>query len=435
MDNEYAMRRQRVNEWYAPARFGMFYHWGLFTGGGSSEGNPKWHSPLKYSTLADFEAAAAPEEVARNLVALTKSVGARYMIFTALHSGERWCVLSPTRVAAFLGTTKQDYIGALVKACHKADLRLILYMTAGPSAANWDVPQQPLLTRECVDPKIYLEHLKKYMAELIERHGEQLAGFWFDGIWDRDIPEFVHGLSPRALAIINNQTGLYSPGVDFGTTEFLTGPCDPPYNRPSGLVRANFQNALLPPRLDYNEDIPTCNDWWHGSPYQSEEQLRAKPYVTDPTHWVKEMVSSLGQRRCWNYALGLGPRIDGTTPPMYQPMIDVMSRFMAWAAESIYDTQGGATSLLQPGWVNDGGFVSVTQSLREPAVHYVHVTTAPSKPKLCVQKNEARIASVTDLRTGQPIYFADFGHLELGGVDWADVGEYGAKVIKVVVSA
>ena len=30
-------RRERLMKWWAPARFGLFYHYGLFTGGGRSE--------------------------------------------------------------------------------------------------------------------------------------------------------------------------------------------------------------------------------------------------------------------------------------------------------------------------------------------------------------------------------------------------------------
>jgi hypothetical protein len=34
LKKEYQEREARVAQWYAPARFGLFCHWGLFTGGG-----------------------------------------------------------------------------------------------------------------------------------------------------------------------------------------------------------------------------------------------------------------------------------------------------------------------------------------------------------------------------------------------------------------
>jgi len=36
MPNDYERRLRHTGAWYAGARFGIFYHWGLYTGGGCS---------------------------------------------------------------------------------------------------------------------------------------------------------------------------------------------------------------------------------------------------------------------------------------------------------------------------------------------------------------------------------------------------------------
>ena len=114
-------RRERLMKWWAEARFGLFYHYGLFTGGGcsvrESAGYPG--ESLKYPTAEAFDAATPdPEVVAANLCDAAVRAGARYVILTALHSGEAMCVLFPTRNPAYNYRTRKDYIGAFLDAAH-----------------------------------------------------------------------------------------------------------------------------------------------------------------------------------------------------------------------------------------------------------------------------------------------------------------------------
>lgn len=435
MTSEYLARQQRVSKWYGPARFGLFYHWGLYTGGGSSESG-EFNRPMRYDTVADFEAAApAPQQLAANLVALAKSAGAKYIIFTLLHSCDRFAVMYPASVDGFLVKTSKDYLGALVDRCHQEGIRLILYFCGGPGD-HWNTPGGPWLAEECRDEQGFAAALRDMVAELAERHGSKIAGFWIDGItagsWS--LPEYIHSLLPDAIVAVNNQTRHAAPGMDMGTTEFVSGPCDPPYNRPSGLIKPHPQWSIMPPKRDYNEDIPTCNGWWHGSPYQTEADLLVNPYVQDPTYLVRQMISSLGQRRRWNFALGLGPTIEGKAPATFRPMLDHLSSFMSWAAESVYDTEGGEGSVLNPGWWNHGGFGSITVSTRDPRIYYIHVTTPPAVNRLAVQNNGELFGETSDLRTGKPLRLENKGCLEVFDLDWEDVHRYGAKIIKATLA-
>jgi alpha-L-fucosidase len=185
------------------------------------------------------------------------------------------------------------------------------------------------------------------------------------------------------------------------------------------------------PIRDFNEDIPNVG-WWYG---EKDDALNQElPHVKDRTYLVKQMVSSLGQRRQWNFALGIGPMIDGKLPDCFSRMIENTGRFLALAGESIYDTMGGEGSALNPGWFNDGAYGSITVSRKDPKTLYIHVTTAPSKDHLKVQNNGYKVASVVDLRTGKAVQFSDSGVLGLWKVNWDDVFDFGDKVFKVTLA-
>ena len=116
-------------------------------------------------------------------------------------------------------------------------------------------------------------------------------------------------------------------------------------------------------------------------------------------------------------------------------MVESLNKFFAWGAESIYDTIGGEGSALKPGWWSGGAYGSITVSRKDPKVMYVHVTTAPIKgDTLKIPKYGYKVASVTDLRTGEAVKFIDIGVLVLETKDWADVETYGDRVFKVTLA-
>ena len=436
---EFQERQRRVAAWYAPARFGLFYHWGMLTGSPGSSTHSE--NPLRYQTVAEFEAAARdPEAIAANMVATVKQAGARYLIFTVFHSCGRYFVTYPSKVAGYRWKATKDYFGALVNRCHQEGIPLIVYM--GPDSTHAWITDGPHMTEEMRDQNNVFAAVTQMIHEIIDRHGEKIGGFWFDGNYRDEMGDLVHARLPRGVVIHNNESGWgLSRSVDFGTTEFLSGPADPEYSRPTGLVKQHPQWDMMNPIRDFNEDIPETGGWCYEG--RDEAFYRALPHVKDRTYLVKQMVSSLGQRRQWNFALGIGPMIDGTLPACFAPMIETTGRFLAWAGESIYDTMGGEGSAFNPGWFNKGAYGSVTVSRQDPRVHYILVTTAPAHAHLVVQNNGYEVASVVDLRSGQPMEFGDSqvgglvrgaGMLGIRHVDWTDVSEYGAKVFKVTLA-
>ncbi|WPJ95052.1 alpha-L-fucosidase [Coraliomargarita algicola] len=437
IDPELKLRSERVAEWYAPSRFGLFYHWGMFTGDGDSGANES-NRPLYYDSIEAMEADAGdPDEVAKRLVKTATKTGAKYIIYTVFHTCDRFAIMYPTALDAFVYRSSVDYVGALIQEARKCDVKVILYLPGADPMHHIHSKGGPWLNEGVRDKASYAQMLEDVVTELWQLHGDAIAGFWLDGMMPETLklPAYIHSLSQHLIVTINNEVLHNISETDMGTTEFLTGPCDPPYNRPSGLIKAHPKfGHILPPKRDYNEDIPTCNGWWHQRNAPFQDKISALPYPKEPHFWVKEMVSSLGQRGIWNYVMGIGPLITGEVPPAYQEMMDAMQRFMSWGSESIYDTVGGEISGFQPGWWNNGSFGSVTVSTKDPRISYLHITTAPSTSILRVPHNGVEVASVTDLRTKRELKFKALGCLDVEDIDWSEFDEFGHIVLKVVCS-
>ena len=92
-----AQRDARMG-WWREARFGMFVHWGLYSGlAGTWEGKPvgttggmEWLQQRVKADTASYAAAALPlfkpkPGFAREWAALAKEAGCRYIVFTTKH--------------------------------------------------------------------------------------------------------------------------------------------------------------------------------------------------------------------------------------------------------------------------------------------------------------------------------------------------------------
>ncbi len=435
-EKNYLRRKHHLERWFSPARFGLFFHWGLFTGGGNTHREADQEHPLSYSTPEALEAAAPdPDAVAENMVRMAQSCGARYITLTLLHTNEACCVLYPTGIKAYRYHTTLDYAGAFLKACGKAGIRALFYMPA--SADHWEsVSMGPTVSEEARTHAGYRSVAESLIRELAERYGNAISGFWIDGMNPemKSFPAYIRRWFSDAVIINNNNTSLDIEEVDCGTTEFLSGNPEPSYCRPSALRTSGLPFHISIPGHDFNEDIPTCCGWWyHGA---GESGTDAAPYLADRRFLLRQMISSLGQHGQWNFAFGIGPMIDGNPPPEFVPSLETVRDFLSWGGEAIYETTGGGRSLIFPGYFtapwSPPGFCSVTQSLKDPRIHYILITEAPPVPDAMFRTTGELPTSITDLRTGQKIPFRMLGGILLEQQDWSDVDQYGAKVLKVI---
>ncbi len=130
-------------QWLLDAKFGMFIHWGIYSGVGKGEWYMEKHAVAfddyrKYaypeSGDAYFDAANfKPEEWAK----LAKDAGMKWMCLTARHH-DGFCLFDSPHPNAFtsMQTLKRDLIAEYVKACRDAGLKVGIYY----SPLSWRYP-------------------------------------------------------------------------------------------------------------------------------------------------------------------------------------------------------------------------------------------------------------------------------------------------------
>lgn len=435
IDNEYQRRLDRkCSNRYAAGRIGLFCHWGLFTGGGCTNQSIRTDTLPRYRNAEEFEAAVPdPELFATNLVGEAVRYGFRYVTLTAYHSCDAYFVLYPSRLPAFVHKASKDYISAFLETAKKADILPILYLPGDGS--HWiSRSMGKCLNLTSQPPEGYVPFMKDVLGEMIDRYGEKIGGFWIDGLPPAlfSCPGFIHERLKDAVVIVNNEIAHDIPSMDFAALEFLaksgTKP-SPPYNRPSAAREICAYNISIPGR-DFIEDIPVMGSWW----YRGDGYSDAKSYFKDPHFLLKEMVCSIGQRGLWNCAIGIGPTIEGKIPEEFLPSFENVAKFLKWGGEAIYNTTGAEGSFMQPGFFTaswqEQGFCSITRSTLNPDIFYIIVTEAPPSGNAMFHTCGVIPKRLTDLRTGEEIPFRMFAGIDVRNVDWSDVAEYGAKVLK-----
>jgi len=130
-------------DWLLDAKFGMFIHWGLYSGVGRGEWvmQNEGISPEKYRQYAFPESGDAyfdaadyhPEDWAR----LAKEAGMKWMCLTTRHH-DGFCLFDSPHPNAFTSqqTLHRDLVAEYVKACRKAGLKAGIYY----SPLSWRYP-------------------------------------------------------------------------------------------------------------------------------------------------------------------------------------------------------------------------------------------------------------------------------------------------------
>ncbi|MBR2373879.1 MAG: alpha-L-fucosidase [Lentisphaeria bacterium] len=425
-------RIDRLMKWYLPSRLGIFYHYGLFTGGGKAVADPSSCKALTYKSPEEFEAAAPdPEAVAKNLVQNALDMGAGYMILTLIHTCGGLMMLYPTKQPEFRRKTTLDYIGAYLRAARAAGLYPMLYYPG--DCHNHDAAE----TLGAVAPEItpdgceeFFELSVRVTDELKERYGDLIAGFWLDGDAPghfSKLPGEIRKRFPDAVITVNSRDEFSITEQDMGTTEFCGEKPDPPYNRAGTFRKENPWRKALPPK-NLNEDIPAPNNWWYQGPGTVKQE-----YLDDRFFLLRQMITSLGQQGMWNFAPGIGPMIDGRVPPELRPSLEAISEFLKWGGEAVYGTRGPAGTFFSPGFfqvLESSGFYSVTTPLQESNIFYALVTEKPSGSYAFFETSGHEPKRITDLRTKRIIPFEMWHGAAVKDHDWSDVDERGVAVLK-----
>lgn len=362
----HAESRTGNTDWFVRARYGLFVHYGLYSGLGRGE----WVMNRERLTPAQMQALAARFNPARfdaeRICDLAVAGGMRYVTLTTMHhDGFR---LYDTALTDFnsMAVCGRDLVAEVVTAARARGLKVALYH----SLNNWtDHPDacDALESRDAYD---------EFIAKTFARLRELLTRFnpidvlWYDGWWPFNakgwkaeaMNAMVREMQPGVL--VNGRNGL--PG-DFGT--------------PEGHV-----SAPVPWRPW--EACMTLNEHWG---YHVGDQDWKSPSA------VVALLAAVAQGR-GNLLLNIGPRGDGSIPEPSIAIIEAVGRWLQTHAEAIFETDLFTYGLRdrtghQAEWVGSGALTRKGRSL------YYLIRHWPG-PEVVVAGLNTRVEDVVLLRQG-----------------------------------
>jgi len=331
-----------IPQWYPEAKFGIFIHWGVYSvpAWADKEGaclyvgqkdtkvayNQRMRTPgsatwrfhrrvygenFEYKDFAPMFKAELfdPNEWA----ALFRRSGARYVVLTARHNTESFCLWpapdSKNWNSVEVGP-KRDLVGDLTRAVRAEGLRMGLYY----GLIEWYNPYSSLYEDDFdryIDTRVFPQ-----LKDLVTRYRPSLL--FFDGDWahpaeafrTREFLAWLYNEAPcRREVVVNDRLGKgcrHKHG-DYYTTEYGAGLKDAshPWEENRGMGRSFSYNRA--------EGV---------SAYLSAGNL---------VLMLADIVSRGG-----NLLLGIGPRADGRIPVIMEERLSQMGRWLAVNGEAIY---------------------------------------------------------------------------------------------------
>lgn len=349
--------------WWREARFGMFVHWGLYSGlagtwKGESTGDSGGKEWIQNQVKADtweYAHEAIPrfrpkEGFAKEWAQLAKEAGCRYLVFTSKH--HEGFALFDSQYTDYDGAdlTGRDLCKEIVDAVKAEGLRVGFYH----SVIDWHHPQYdyeaanklPHPLRGQPSPNgprnhaIYVDYLHHQANELMTNYGP-IDIIWWDfskagndgPFWRAD--ELMRAVRAAQPAIISNNRLYDTPNIEKeDSVDRLKNwkPEEGDFTTPEQTVPSTGV-----PGVDW-EVCMTMNTTWgyneHDHAWKSTETL---------LRTLIDIVSKGG-----NYLLNVGPKGDGSIPEESITSMRAIGAWMAVNGEAIYGTT--ASPVEPPAW-------------------------------------------------------------------------------------
>lgn len=362
--------REKV-KWFTDARFGMFIHWGLYSGAeGIWEGEPlrngnnyaEWIRYRNRISQDDYIKLAKRFDWNRidpeQWVLLAKRAGMKYILITAKHHDgiAIWNSKASSNNLTALSGSDRDVLKELAAACKKHGMKLGFYYSHW---LDWEHPDGWDHNQE-ITGRISDEQYDRYwqtkvlpqLRELLTNYGD-IAMIWFDMWVDYkttivkkaqldQVIKLIHALQPACL--INSRLGFPStyPGIDFetlGDNQLGAVYTDHPWETSGTIANSWGYNALE------NE-------------YKSTSQL------------LQSLIGNVSLNG--GFTLNIGPRADGSIPYEDVLRLNEIGSWLNKNGESIY----GCTGLkLRPDQHDWGRFT--TKKTGDKQIVYLQVYNWP----------------------------------------------------------
>jgi alpha-L-fucosidase len=407
---ETAPARDARMAWWRDARFGMFVHWGLYSGlAGTWEGKPvatsggmEWIQQRVKADTATYARRAIPlfkpkPGFAREWARVAKEAGARYVVFTTKHHDG--FALHDSAVSDYdAGSVlHRDLVKEIVDALRAAGLRGGFYH----SVIDWHHDQYEYARSQQLphplkgqsypngprDHQKYLRYLHGQVDELLSHYGA-VGVMW----WDYSAQDFQGQEGWRAFdlmqltrtkqpAIIMNNRLFRTPEAGWKGmgVEGYTATLDPKYG--DFITPEQHIPDTGMPGIDW-ETCMTLNTTWgyseHDRAWKSDEML------------IRNLVDIASKGG--NYLLNIGPTGDGSVPEESVQSMRAIGTWMAVNGESIYGTRASVFSHLPWG-----------RSTTKGHTLYLHVFDWPTDSTLTVPGLTTRAKTARLLAGGVPL--------------------------------
>jgi len=367
----------KQRKWFNDARFGIMFHWGLYSilGGGGEEIPSEWIlknkqiPPENYKRLIDFF--NPPYFSADEWVDLVKNAGAKYMNFVVKH-GDGF-LLYDSKTSDFKITNTpfgRDVLREIKNACDQQDLGLILHYYQ----MDLTLPEYILAKNDTEgrseEWKYFLNIQEKQLEELTKNYGD-LDGIWFNGWWQiggkrewnlAETYKMVHQNQSQLLITSNHHIQLHE-GEDYELfyKHF-------PITIDSEIPRETF--------------FSISKSWGYNlisTDFMSSQEI------------IEAIVISAAHNS--NYTLNIGPMPNGKIDLKVQEALKEVGVWMKRFGNTIYGTKAGPIPY-------DGKIAST----RKGTSIYMHFLEEGVK-NIKLAEEPLKIISITDYDTGKPVKF------------------------------
>jgi len=412
---ETSQQRDARMQWWREARFGMFVHWGLYSGlAGTWEGKPvgtrggmEWIQQRVKADTDTYAKRAIPlfkprEGFARQWAQVAKEAGCRYVVFTSKH--HEGFALHDSKVSDYdAGSVLQrDLVKEIVDACRAEGLRVGFYH----SVIDWHHAQYAYeLSKQLPHPlkgqpypngqrdhAEYVEYLHAQVNELVSNYGPVDILWWdyssqdFQGeeAW-RAFELMAHMRAKQPQIIMHNRLfRIPEAGFTGMGTAAIASQLDPKYG--DFITPEQHIPATGMPGVDW-ETCMTMNTTWgfseHDHAWKSDETL------------IRNLIDIASKGG--NYLLNIGPKGDGSVPPESVQAMQAIGAWMKTNGESIYATAASPFEKL------DWGRCTQKQLPDGKTRLYLHVFNWPQDGRLVVPLGTGSAATARRLADGKSL--------------------------------